>query len=212
MQPILEGCFAKLSSAMLEAVLEKVRNSATETIGTATAGKETAHFVFYQEATQYWVKATAELPYYEKNGAIGPPAHGRYLYFSSAQKANAACAILNSSLFYVYFIAYGDCFHLSGSLASTFPVAPTTLTDNALANANQLLMKELKLNAERKTIVTTNNDRISYDEYRVSKSKMFLDRIDFILATHFGFSPMELDAVLNYDIKYRMGGEEGDED
>jgi hypothetical protein len=34
-----------------------------------------------------------------------------------------------------------------------------------------------------------------------------------ILATHYGFTPEELDFIINYDIKYRMGKElEGDED
>ena len=31
---------------------------------------------------------------------------------TTPQTVATICAILNSSLFYVYFIAYGDCFHL----------------------------------------------------------------------------------------------------
>ena len=62
------------------------------------------HFLFYQEATCYWVKATVGLPYYAKNGVVGPPAHGRYLYFDQPDMAHAVCALLNSSLFYAYFV------------------------------------------------------------------------------------------------------------
>jgi len=40
-------------------------------------------------------------------------------------------------------------------------------------------------------------------EYRKSKDK--LDEIDTILASHYGFTPEELDFIINYDIKYRMG-------
>ncbi len=34
-----------------------------------------------------------------------------------------------------------------------------------------------------------------------------LDEIDRILARHYGFTDEELDFIINYDIKYRMGDE-----
>ena len=36
-------------------------------------------------------------------------------------------------------------------------------------------------------------------------SKRILDKIDHILAKHYGFTDEELDFIINYDIKYRMG-------
>ena len=40
-----------------------------------------------------------------------------------------------------------------------------------------------------------------------------IDEIDKVLAKHYGFTDEELDFIINYDIKYRMGdelnGEEG---
>jgi len=36
-------------------------------------------------------------------------------------------------------------------------------------------------------------------------SKSIIDEIDTILASHYGFTPEELDFIINYDIKYRMG-------
>jgi hypothetical protein len=43
-------------------------------------------------------------------------------------------------------------------------------------------------------------------------SKIYVDEIDKILAQHYGFTEEELDFIINYDIKYRMGGElEGEE-
>ena len=32
-----------------------------------------------------------------------------------------------------------------------------------------------------------------------------LDEIDKVLAEHYGFTEEELDCIINYDIKYRMG-------
>ena len=38
-------------------------------------------------------------------------------------------------------------------------------------------------------------------------SKRLIDEIDALLAKHFGFRDEELDFLMNYDIKYRMGDE-----
>mgnify|MGYP007101952913 FL=1 len=36
-------------------------------------------------------------------------------------------------------------------------------------------------------------------------SKLIIDEIDKVLAKHYGFTDEELDYIINYDIKYRMG-------
>ena len=38
-------------------------------------------------------------------------------------------------------------------------------------------------------------------------SKPIIDEIDCILSRHYGFTEEELDFIINYDIKYRMGRE-----
>ena len=44
-------------------------------------------------------------------------------------------------------------------------------------------------------------------------SKPILDEIDRVLARHYGFTAEELDFILNYDIKYRLGRDiENEED
>ena len=44
-------------------------------------------------------------------------------------------------------------------------------------------------------------------EYKIYKSKPIIDEIDKLLASHYGFTEEELDFIINYDIKYRMGDE-----
>ena len=39
----------------------------------------------------------------------------------------------------------------------------------------------------------------------MKKSKPIIDQIDTVLAEHYGFTEAELDFIINYDIKYRMG-------
>ena len=148
-QRLLNGQFPKLDGGLHVAVLWKLLPSQSNQVKSSLANHSTDHFIFYQEATQYWVKATVGLPYYAKNGKVGAPAHGRYLYFRDAVAAHIICAALNSSLFYSYFIAYGDCFHLSDTLATSFPLAPSINTDVSLMTLNKKLMKDLKAHAEQ---------------------------------------------------------------
>ncbi|OAV63593.1 hypothetical protein Barb6XT_03108 [Bacteroidales bacterium Barb6XT] len=43
--------------------------------------------------------------------------------------------------------------------------------------------------------------------FKPSLSKSIMDEIDKVLAEHYGFTEEELDFIINYDIKYRMGSE-----
>jgi len=53
---------------------------------------------------------------------------------------------------------------------------------------------------------------IYYEEFYPVKSKPIIDEIDKVLAEHYGFTDEELDFIINYDIKYRMGKEVEEED
>ena len=48
--------------------------------------------------------------------------------------------------------------------------------------------------------------------FKIQKSKPILDEIDTVLAKHYGFTSEELDLILNYDIKYRLGRSGGEQE
>jgi hypothetical protein len=48
---------------------------------------------------------------------------------------------------------------------------------------------------------------VRIQSFSPGRSKPILDEIDALLAAHYGLSEEELDFVINYDIKYRMGDE-----
>ena len=114
-------------------------------------------------------------------------------------------------MFYQYFVAFGDCFHLSDTLVSNFPIPDGLLSDRALVQMNETLMDDLKRNATNKTIETKDGDKITYAEFSAGASKPTIDKIDAVLARHYGFTAEELDFIINYDIKYRLGAEDEEE-
>jgi len=69
-----------------------------------------------------------------------------------------------------------------------------------LRSAAQNLMTDYQKNAQHQMRGQTG----SYTIY-ARKSKRVIDKIDRILADHYGFTDEELDFIINYDIKYRMG-------
>src|SRR5207249_4958797 len=66
----------------------------------------------------------------------------------------------------------------------------------------QLLMSYYKNNSTR----VRRGEIISLEEtnFDVQKAKPIIDEIDRALAQHYDFSGVELDFIINYDIKYRM--------
>ena len=46
---------------------------------------------------------------------------------------------------------------------------------------------------------------IAYEQFKPRVAKPIVDEIDRVLAEHYGFTDKELDFIINYDIKYRMG-------
>ena len=75
-------------------------------------------------------------------------------------------------------------------------------------------MKNYQKNSKIKYTYYQSVGQVEYQEFYPKLSKPIIDQIDCVLAEHYGFTQEELDFIINYDIKYRMGkelegGEEG---
>lgn len=208
--------FPKLASPLQESILSKVWwRSGGEKLTKALSTARTEHFVYYQEATNYWVKAAYHVPFYKKNGVVMEPSHGRFLYFYDQITANCVMALMNSSLFYIWFSTYSDGFHLAHALVQDFPTGNELYTLEMLPLLARQLTDDIKLHAKMSTRNTHNDGsngqagarclEIELEEYQMSCSKLLLDRIDAVLAEYYGFTDEELDFIINYDCKYRMG-------
>ena len=91
---------------------------------------------------------------------------------------------------------------------STFRFDPREMSADALKLLGALgrdYVKDLKLNAEKAVRVDKGRKAVECLSFRVNPSKTILDEIDTVLAGHYGFTAEELDFILNYDTKYRLG-------
>lgn len=46
----------------------------------------------------------------------------------------------------------------------------------------------------------------------IARSKLIIDEIDCVLARHYAITESELEFILNYDLKYRMGNTDQEEE
>ncbi len=74
-------------------------------------------------------------------------------------------------------------------------------------------VRSIENNANIRSSENSSNYNVSqFKEYKIGKSKKYIDEIDKVLARHYGFTDEELDFIINYDIKYRIGDELNNEE
>jgi len=120
---------------------------------------------------------------------------------------DVAISVISSSLYYWYWILISDCYHVTKRDIDFFPLPDTLLDDHELITMTSVLLEDLDLNKEERVRNRKDGSIVKEINYFVGKSKSILDQIDNLLACHYGFSEEELDFIINYDIKYRMGKE-----
>ena len=117
-------------------------------------------------------------------------------------------AMLSSSLFYWNYIAYTDCRNLTKGFIDNFPISNEIVEDSELCEIGKSLFKDYEDNRYKKdTYYKTTGRNVIYYEYYPKKSKSIIDQIDTKIASLFSFTEEELDFIINFDIKYRMGDE-----
>jgi hypothetical protein len=120
--------------------------------------------------------------------------------------------LLNSNLFNLWWCSLSDARHITNHEYGIIRIDENSLSLKKLPELSISLMNDYSTNAKRVVYQKRNGETI-YDQFVPRKSKLIIDQIDTILAEHYGFTEEELDYIINYDIKYRMGlGGEADDD
>ena len=126
----------------------------------------------------------------------------------SAELVPMIVSLLSSSLFYWYWRVSSNCRHLTNRELDAFPITNSLIEHcDDIRDYHTRFEESLIINKERTVTHSESKGDITQDFYYVKYSKSIIDKIDTILANHYGFTDEELDFIINYDIKYRMGDE-----
>ena len=201
----LAGIFPKIADCVGKSIIDKLKNTKKSLLSFKT-GKFACRF---HNSPQYWIRATDFVPYFwnERDGKKQSQ-QIKDLRFSKKEHALAFCCLLNSSLFYWWFIISSDCRHLNMREIDNFSFNPENLNQTQwvqLSEITEELMKDYRNHANRKETNYKTTGKVVYDEFFPRCSKSIINKIDRVLAKYYGFTNEELDFIINYDIKYRMG-------
>jgi len=162
--------------------------------------------ITYHRSPVFWIRSMDFEPYFNSLVKDRSTDHLKDLFFKDSAQSKIAGAIINSSLFYFWFTVQGNCRNIAGPDIERFPVGDiASPTLSKLIAIFSELMADLKRHSRRRVYVYKAAGRVEYDEFYSDKSKPIIDKIDTVLAEHYGFTASELDFILNYDIKYRLG-------
>ena len=172
--------------------------------------------LLYHRIVRHFIKALFKAPYF-RNERDGEKRSADYkiVLFEDQRTAQMVRSYMLSSTYYVFFVALSDAYHCGRELVLSFPVGIERLKksdQDRLISIGARYEADLVKNSVRRRIKYKATGWIEYDEFYPRLSKSIADQIDRILADHYHFSDDELDFVVNYDIKYRLGKEADDDE
>ncbi|MDR3130054.1 MAG: Eco57I restriction-modification methylase domain-containing protein, partial [Treponema sp.] len=196
-------CFSKIGNAIEQNINTKLGNNSKIKI-IDFLGNDSRSSIYYHNAPTYFIRAMSFMPNSGKN--MEPSSHYKCVNISKNVQSVISC-ILNSSLFYFFYKNFSNCRDFSEREIYNFPLGQ--ISEENINNLNKIEARLMKNYMENKKIKnrTYESGLVYYDEYYPKLSKPIIDEIDKVLAKHYGFTDEELDFIINYDIKYRMGGE-----
>ncbi len=162
----------------------------------------------YHNAPVNWIRSHSFIPYFssERDGE-GVTTQLKQIPFERMENVKIASAIINSSLFFIWWLVNSDCYHLNKPEIAEFRYSKGNRCDAELVDLSNKLAKDMLSKSRRRVYNYRTSGRVEYDEFYMKLSKPIIDEIDKVLAKHYGFTDEELDFIINYDIKYRMGVE-----
>jgi len=214
----------KLGSNIEKGILRTLtRKSRGKSLGDFTTSD--GNPIFYYNAPRYWIHAHTEhclpkIEYYERyeenpekteKVLIGLrktkiSSHYKPLNFDQ-DNLPVANAILNSSLFYWWFVVWSNGRDLLTQQIASFPIDLNDFPDTLKTKLNPLveqLMKSYDETSNEKINVRADGNTIRIKEIIPKTSKTIIDQIDDILAEYFAFSEKERNFIKGFDIDFRM--------
>lgn len=166
-------------------------------------GNRVGNQLYYRTAgIRYWI-------IFLNNGFGTESLSNKVAYFGSSDEALFYMAALNSNLFWWYYALNFDMFNLKDYMIFGFRL--NFVLDNEVNKLAKELEQDLDNNKQELVVKSVTRGIVSSFVYKKRYSKPIIDKIDKLLAKHYGFTEEELDFIINYDIKYRMGDELSEE-
>ena len=174
--------------------------------------RNTNHTIFYRNTGGlYWRIMIDFEPKFVLNGQNTSSSTLTTLSLESESKKNVCTAILNSNLFWLYYVAYSSFHHVNPIDLTSFPISFVNMSsevESKLIDLSKELMIDMKSNSVLQTRNHKGGNNSQSQTFYPSRSKSIVDKIDLVLAKYFNFTEEETDSIINYDIQFRLQSDE----
>lgn len=192
----------KIGDTIERRIIEKCL--AVKTVVKHFAGKSDNRVYYRTDGGLYWKVFTDFAPAFNLNGKEGHSSRETWFTLGKKDHVKPVIAALSSDIFWWWYTVTSNVRHLNPFDVQNFPLPESALADDEICKLGQRYLKDLDKNStmlvrEQKQTGTTETQ-----SFKIQKSKPVIDEIDAVLARHYGFTPEELDFIINYDIKYRL--------
>jgi hypothetical protein len=201
------GIIPRYGSSIEQSLHSKI-HSMSQHLGDYRSKKGT-HKLFFTRKLSWFVQVTPFIPkIIDELGRKRKPSELKTLFFQSPDLADIAFVALNSNLFYWFRTTGSDCRNLNMREVLGLPLnideMPLMIRKDLRKLADQLT-EELQVHSEMRRMSFKDTGMLTIQCIFPGKSKTIIDEIDRVLAQHYGFTDEELDFIINYDLKYRLG-------
>ena len=87
----------------------------------------------------------------------------------------------------------------------SFPIPETLFSDTRVAYLSDRYLASIVENSNMLIRHQRQTGKTETQSFKIQASKSIIEDIDLVCAEHYGFTDEELDFIVNYDIKFRMG-------
>lgn len=175
-------------------------------------GKAESRIYYRTDGGLYWKVFTDFPPKFVVNGVQGSSSREAWFNVGATGDEKPLIGILSSNLFWWWYTIASNLRHLNPSDIDGFHVPNNILKNKKLIDLGDEYLTSLQENSIMLTRIQKQTGETQTQSFKISLSKPILDEIDTLLAEHYGFTQEELDFIINYDIKYRMGKGSGEEE
>jgi hypothetical protein len=211
---LIKNSLPKLTSVLEIGIIEKLM---TQSHCLASFYARNGKYpVFYSRKVGYFLQALDFAPkVLDGRNQRRSPSEFKELRFPSKTYAQLALCCLNSNLFYWFITAFSDCRHVNKREVDAFPIDLVSLSEGEVQSQLTLLSGRLMADPSANSVerrMKFSHDTLTVQCIMPKCSKAIIDEIDRAFAEHYSFNDEELDFILNYDVKYRMGQDGVDEE
>ena len=193
----------KIGTLLEHSVLKRLTSTTTSV---ANFIGKTDHRIFYRTTGGlYWKVFTDFAPDFKVNGQQGRSSRQTSFSVQQQEQVQPLIASLSSDIFWWWYTITSNLRDLNPADIRSFPIPQSVLSDKEMSRLGKLYLEDITENSSMLVRQQKRTGKTETQSFEVKRSKPILNKIDWVLAEHYGFTDEELDFIINYDIKYRMG-------